>query len=194
MTPEQIKEIALRVARRFFSPSEDGTKIYTNDPYSAGEITDDLYAYTSAILEEVQKASEPVAWLFQHDETGRTVCVDAWQVENGFEENNPRLQKIHPLYLHPPVAPDGMVLVPKEPTKEMIDAGLCGCMDNDVTVCVYQAMLAAAPMVCRTCGGEIAESNGSRYCKNGCQIYTAAPVGSQYMTPRSIEYVKQVQP
>ncbi len=48
-------------------------------------------------------------------------------------------------------------------------------------------MPTGAPMVCRTCGGEIAESKGSRYCKNGCQIYTAAPVGSQYMTPHQIE-------
>ena len=38
--------------------------------------------------------------------------------------------------------PDGYVLVPVEPTVEMINAGLCGCMDNDVTVSVYKAMLA----------------------------------------------------
>lgn len=41
--------------------------------------------------------------------------------------------------------PDGWQLVPVEPSVEMIDAGLCGCMDNDVTVCVYKSMLAAAP-------------------------------------------------
>ena len=45
---------------------------------------------------------EPVAWMFQHEETGRTMCVDAQQVEWGFEKGNPRLKKIAPLYEHPP--------------------------------------------------------------------------------------------
>ena len=48
-------------------------------------------------------------------------------------------------------------------------------------------MTTGAAVVCRVCGGAIAENKGSRYCPNGCQIYTAAPVGSQYMTPRSIK-------
>ena len=41
---------------------------------------------------------EPVAWMFQHDETGRTTCIDSWQVENGFEQLNPRLEKVCPLF------------------------------------------------------------------------------------------------
>jgi hypothetical protein len=45
---------------------------------------------------------EPVAWMFQHEETGRTMCVDAQQVEWGFEKGNPRFQKIGPLYTAPP--------------------------------------------------------------------------------------------
>jgi hypothetical protein len=45
---------------------------------------------------------EPVAWMFQHEETGRTMCVDAQQVEWGFEKSNPRLKKIAPLYTTPP--------------------------------------------------------------------------------------------
>jgi hypothetical protein len=36
-------------------------------------------------------------------------------------------------------------LVPKEPSTGMINAGECGCMDNDVTVYIYHAMLSAAP-------------------------------------------------
>jgi hypothetical protein len=47
-------------------------------------------------------AQEPVAWLFQHEETGLTECVDAQQVEWGFEKNNPRWQKVAPLYTTPP--------------------------------------------------------------------------------------------
>jgi len=44
---------------------------------------------------------EPTAWIFQHEETGRTMCVDAQQLESGFEKANPRLKKIAPLYATP---------------------------------------------------------------------------------------------
>lgn len=54
-----------------------------------------------AALEHPQVEQEPVAWMFQHDETGRIMYVDAQQVEWGFEQNNPRLIKIRPVYLHP---------------------------------------------------------------------------------------------
>jgi len=50
---------------------------------------------------EPEAEGEPVAWLFQHEETGLTQCVDHQQVEWGFEKNNPRLQKICPLYTRP---------------------------------------------------------------------------------------------
>jgi len=40
----------------------------------------------------------PECWLFQHEETGITMYVDDWQVNNGFESYNPRLQKIKPIY------------------------------------------------------------------------------------------------
>ena len=57
-------------------------------------------------LERVDKADEnvhePVAWMFQHEETGRTVCIDAQQLGWGFEKGNPRLKKIAPLYTTPP--------------------------------------------------------------------------------------------
>lgn len=46
--------------------------------------------------------AEPAAYLFQHEDTGRKMCVDAMQVEWGFEKNNPRLIKVGPLYLAPP--------------------------------------------------------------------------------------------
>ena len=52
-----------------------------------------------------QPAQEPVAWMFQHEETGRTMCVDAQQVEWGFEKGNHRLKKIAPLYTTPPQRP-----------------------------------------------------------------------------------------
>ena len=57
----------------------------------------------SALKEALEQTEqEPVAWMFQHEETGRTMCVDAQQVEWGFENANPRLKKIGPLYTSPP--------------------------------------------------------------------------------------------
>lgn len=51
---------------------------------------------------EQAEQQEPVAWLFQHEDTGLTDCVDVQQVEWGFEKNNPRWQKVAPLYTTPP--------------------------------------------------------------------------------------------
>jgi hypothetical protein len=76
-----------------------------------------LHAENQALrqaLEQPAPAQEPVAWLFQHEETGLTECVDAQQVEWGFEKNNPRWQKVAPLYTTPPA--------PAQPlTDEQID-------------------------------------------------------------------------
>lgn len=58
--------------------------------------------YVNQALAEQQ---EPWAWLFQHEETGLTQCVDTQQVEWGFEKNNPRWQKIAPLYTTPQAQP-----------------------------------------------------------------------------------------
>lgn len=46
-------------------------------------------------------AGEQVGWMWQHDETGRTGFVDCWQVENGWQEGNPRLRFISKLYATP---------------------------------------------------------------------------------------------
>jgi len=68
-------------------------------------LSEDIPRHVVAKCEQALAAEseqgEPRAWLFQHDETGRTMCIDVQQVEYGFEANNPRLQKIAPLYTHP---------------------------------------------------------------------------------------------
>jgi hypothetical protein len=71
---------------------------------------------------------EPVAWMFQHEETGRTMCVDAQQVEWGFEKGNPRLQKIGPLYASPPK---------RQPLtdEEILKFGSAANISHDKTVC-----------------------------------------------------------
>lgn len=44
-------------------------------------------------------------------------------------------------------------------------------------------MTTGAPSICRKCGEMLIEKNGVRSCPNGCQIYSAQPVGSEYITP-----------
>jgi hypothetical protein len=43
---------------------------------------------------------EPIAWMFQHEDTGRTTCVAIGEAED-FAKLNPRWQKVCPLYKHP---------------------------------------------------------------------------------------------
>jgi hypothetical protein len=60
-----------------------------------------LRAALMSVPDGAEQPAEPVAWLFQNEETGLTECVDVQQVEWGFEKNNPRWQKIAPLYTAP---------------------------------------------------------------------------------------------
>ena len=61
-----------------------------------------ITAIKQALAAPVQ---EPIGYLFQHEETGLTMVVDVQQVEWGFEKNNPRHQKIGPVYTTPPAQP-----------------------------------------------------------------------------------------
>jgi len=53
-----------------------------------------------AAIAETEK-QEPVAWMWQHGETGRIGFVEPWQIEFGFEKENPRSRLIAPLYRRP---------------------------------------------------------------------------------------------
>ncbi len=50
------------------------------------------------------ESQEPVAWMFQHDETGRMNYVSNDGIHNPtvFLEMNPRYAFVCPLYTHPP--------------------------------------------------------------------------------------------
>ena len=65
-----------------------------------------VFPYKPAIIalraRLAQPEPEPVAWTYQHEDTGLTMCVLTQQVEPGFEKNNPRWQKSTPLYTAPP--------------------------------------------------------------------------------------------
>jgi hypothetical protein len=56
---------------------------------------------------------EPVAWMWQHEETGRTGFVDAWQVEQGWQKNNPRNRIVGPLYTTSQQASEPMTMEQK---------------------------------------------------------------------------------
>lgn len=73
------------------------------------------YARACVLADRASRVSQqPVAWMWQHDETGRTGFVDVWQVENGWQQQNPRLRLIRPLVFGdsvvPPVQPSGATL------------------------------------------------------------------------------------
>ncbi len=73
----------------------------------------ELEAAVNAALAQPAEV-EPAAWLFQHEETGNTECVDVQQVEWGFEKNNPRWQKIRPLFTRPAPAREWVGLSDEE--------------------------------------------------------------------------------
>jgi hypothetical protein len=70
--------------------------------------TDDYRGQADKVITSIRQAiaelesQEPVAWMFQHDETGRMNFVESQQIEHGWEKGNPRYKKIGPLYTHPP--------------------------------------------------------------------------------------------
>ena len=67
---------------------------------------------------------EPVAFLFQHEDTGLTSAVDVQQVEWGFEKNNPRHINCGPLY-----------------TAEQLAAALVACKLKDEALQNCEGML-----------------------------------------------------
>ena len=58
----------------------------------------------TAIKEALARTQEPVAWMFQHDETGRMNYVSNDGIHNPtmFLEMNPRYALVCPLYTTPP--------------------------------------------------------------------------------------------
>lgn len=93
MTPEQIKEIALRVA-------EDMLMQHTYDSCDYMEFSS---LFATRFLAEVQKASEPVAWMYQERDGKPFVSTSPPSsfAPNELSENE---VSIFPLYTNPPVS------------------------------------------------------------------------------------------
>jgi hypothetical protein len=89
-----------------------------------------ITAIKQALAAPVQ---EPIGYLFQHDETGLTTVVDVQQVEWGFEKNNPRHQKIGPVYTTPPAAQRQWVGLTDEEKRNICKVGPVYAPDGVVT-------------------------------------------------------------
>lgn len=85
-----IDNLALEVARE-----------YTDKQYQLMYSLEDIFGkFAHRFVEKLAK-QEPVAWMYQHEETGLVGFVDQYQIDNGFKERNPRLQCYTPLYAAP---------------------------------------------------------------------------------------------
>ena len=58
-----------------------------------------------------ERKGGPVAWMWQHEETGRTGFVEADQLAMGWTASNPRLKVVAPLYTSPQVTEDHPLMV-----------------------------------------------------------------------------------
>jgi hypothetical protein len=95
MTTEETLDLALEALE------VEQTEVTMFNLVPKPHITKAITAIKQARSAPVQ---EPIGYLFQHEETGLTTFVDVQQVEWGFEKNNPRHQKIGPVYTTPPAA------------------------------------------------------------------------------------------
>ena len=69
-----------------------------------------IKALRTAIQQAEAKTDEPVAYMWQHDETGRTGFVEAGQLAMGWRDANPRLKIVATCYTNPaPGVPDDVV-------------------------------------------------------------------------------------
>lgn len=106
---------ALKTAEDFDIDADDG---YYSKAIKALE--EALAQSRSDVKQSVSvEQGEPVAWMFQHEETGRITFVEAQQLEWGFEKGNPRLKKIGPLYTPPQPAERKCKPLTDEQIKEM---------------------------------------------------------------------------
>jgi hypothetical protein len=119
---------------------------------------------------------EPFGYLFQHEETGLTTVVDVQQVEWGFEKNNPRHQKIGPVYTTPPAAQpateeSSAVAAPVQPATRP-------CRSCDGSGERHTGIAEAPTSICKPCSGtgQIATPPAQEFvCSTGLCHYKALP-------------------
>ena len=107
MTPQQID--AMKLALEALELLTGAWQTFDALDYGDNAITAIKEALAEHAMKETQRLGqeieqEPVAWMFQHDETGRMNYVSNDGIHNPtmFLEMNPRYALVCPLYTHPP--------------------------------------------------------------------------------------------
>jgi hypothetical protein len=76
--------------------------------------------------------ADPVAFEFEHEETGEVKFIEAIQVEIGFQEENPRWQLIGPVYPQAPVVAGNPSDQMREALRMYMSAGSGNSTDFDL--------------------------------------------------------------
>ena len=56
----------------------------------------------TALKAALEQQAEPVAWMYQHEETGRTAFIEMSEHKDGWKPSSSRMKLIGPLYTTPP--------------------------------------------------------------------------------------------
>jgi hypothetical protein len=99
-----------------------------------------------------REAPKPVAFMWQHEETGNVGFVDPWQVENGWQAANPRLKIVSPLYASPIASDtDRCLHFSVERETQEVEAMMrmarrfCSGLESDASMRAYFKLFASIP-------------------------------------------------
>jgi len=151
-----VEEIALEAAKDYLKlklGNRAGFNVYDIDDEDADiliaeieqECAKSFMEFLAAV--DAERGKDAVGWMWQHEDTGNTGVVDQWQIDNGWEEGNPRIHLISPVFLSPTI-PEGMALVRSPITEEMHIAAIKALLRapgiNDLPQRMLDAMIQAA--------------------------------------------------
>lgn len=127
------------IARGWCHPENSGKEV---DVALSKAIAKEIMAINEAAVLEEQAKAEPTGHIVVS-----TISEKYHEVDYDFPRETLKTLGFgrHALYLHPSPAPEGMVLVPSEPTEAMLDAAAqVSLMTVGWVTLKYQAMIAAA--------------------------------------------------
>lgn len=138
LTTEQLRAIALEVADELNEVKREGRS------FSARDNVIDDYAVRFALrfLAAIPEKAEPVAW-----ETPVAGLIQ-YVTESKYQKFTDAIKRYYRPHIKPSQIPSDMVLVPREPTQDMLIAAwntsrVGRCPEDDIAT--YRAMIAAAP-------------------------------------------------
>ena len=93
MEREALKLALEELTDRFSAGWHDGIRIRID--------ASDIMLLIDAAQALAQPEQEPVAWMYQHEETGRTAFIASWERKDGWKPSSPHMKLIGPLYTAP---------------------------------------------------------------------------------------------